>query len=40
MLNGMLTVIKTNDLRLARELRQMDDVVDELYSAITLVTGG
>lgn len=34
MLNGMLTVIKTNDLRLARELRQMDDVVDELYSAI------
>ncbi|TAL64734.1 MAG: Na/Pi cotransporter family protein [Burkholderiaceae bacterium] len=34
MLNGMLTVIRTNDLRLARELRQMDDTVDELYSAI------
>jgi phosphate:Na+ symporter len=34
MLNGMLTVIKTDDLRLARELRGMDDTVDELYSAI------
>ncbi|MEO6972671.1 MAG: Na/Pi cotransporter family protein [Rhodoferax sp.] len=34
MMNGMLTVIKTNDLRLAGELRKMDDTVDELYSAI------
>jgi phosphate:Na+ symporter len=34
MLLGMLTVIKTNDLRLAQELRKLDDDVDELYSAI------
>ncbi|WHZ12442.1 MAG: Sodium-dependent phosphate transporter [Burkholderiaceae bacterium] len=34
MLTGMLTVIKTDDLRLARELRRMDDTVDQLYSAI------
>jgi phosphate:Na+ symporter len=34
MLVGMLTVIKTNDLRLAEELRRLDDDVDELYSAI------
>ena len=34
MLGGMLTVIKTNDLRLAEELRKLDDDVDELYSAI------
>ncbi len=34
MMNGMLTVIKTDDLRLAEELRRMDDTVDELYSAI------
>jgi phosphate:Na+ symporter len=34
MLNGVLTVIKTNDLRLAEELRKMDDSVDELYSSI------
>jgi phosphate:Na+ symporter len=34
MLTGMLTVIKTNDLRLAEELRALDDDVDELYSAI------
>ncbi|QDL36820.1 Na/Pi cotransporter family protein [Rhodoferax sediminis] len=34
MMNGMLTVIKTNDLRLAQELRKMDDTVDELYTAI------
>ena len=34
MLVGMLTVIKTNDLRLAEELRKLDDDVDELYSAI------
>jgi phosphate:Na+ symporter len=34
MLVGMLQVIKTNDLRLAQELRKLDDNVDELYSAI------
>jgi phosphate:Na+ symporter len=34
MLVGMLSVIKNNDLRLAGELRKLDDHVDELYSAI------
>ncbi len=34
MMVGMLTVIKNNDLRLADELRKLDDSVDELYSAI------
>lgn len=34
MLLGMLRVIKDNDLRLAQELRRMDDTVDQLYSAI------
>ena len=34
MLVGMLTVIKSNDLHLAEELRALDDDVDELYSAI------
>ena len=34
MLLGMLRVIKDNDLRLAEELRKLDDTVDELYSAI------
>jgi phosphate:Na+ symporter len=34
MLLGMLTVIRNNDLRLAEELRKLDDTVDELYSAI------
>jgi phosphate:Na+ symporter len=34
MLVGMLQVIKTNDLRLAEELRKLDDDVDELYSSI------
>jgi phosphate:Na+ symporter len=34
MLRGMLTVIKTNDLALAEQLRKLDDTVDELYSAI------
>ncbi|MFI5443704.1 Na/Pi cotransporter family protein [Polaromonas sp. UC242_47] len=34
MMMGMLSVIKHNDLRLAEELRQLDDTVDELYSAI------
>jgi phosphate:Na+ symporter len=31
---GMLKVIKTNDIKLAEELRKLDDSVDELYSAI------
>jgi len=34
MLRGMLSVIRHNDLRLAEELRKLDDHVDELYSAI------
>ena len=34
MLLGMLRVIKENDLRLAEELRKLDDTVDQLYSAI------
>jgi phosphate:Na+ symporter len=34
MMVGMLSVIKNNDLRLAEELRRLDDSVDELYSAI------
>ena len=34
MLRGMVTVIRQNDLKLAEELRKMDDTVDELYSAI------
>jgi phosphate:Na+ symporter len=34
MLIGMLNVIRNNDLRLAQELRNLDDMVDELYSAI------
>jgi phosphate:Na+ symporter len=34
MLIGMLDVIRHNDLRLSQELRQLDDTVDELYSAI------
>jgi phosphate:Na+ symporter len=34
MLTGMLEVIRNNDLRLAEDLRKMDDTVDELYSAI------
>jgi phosphate:Na+ symporter len=34
MLRGMLPVIRNNDLRLAEELRKLDDHVDELYSAI------
>ena len=33
-MSGMLRVIKNNDLRLAEELRKLDDTVDELYSAI------
>ncbi|MDP3759062.1 MAG: Na/Pi cotransporter family protein [Ramlibacter sp.] len=34
MMVGMLTVIKNNDIKLAEELRKLDDSVDELYSAI------
>lgn len=34
MLIGMLSVIRNNDLRLARELRKLDDTVDTLYSDI------
>ncbi len=34
MLRGTLLVIKDNDLALAQDLRQLDDTVDELYSAI------
>ena len=32
--DAMLAVIKNNDLKLAGELRSLDDDVDELYSAI------
>jgi len=34
MMVGMLTVIKTDDIKLAEDLRKLDDSVDELYSAI------
>ena len=34
MLNGILPVLRDNDLVLAEHLRKMDDTVDELYSAI------
>ena len=34
MLRGMLVVIRKSDLRLAQELRKMDDTVDALYSSI------
>jgi phosphate:Na+ symporter len=36
MLAGMLTVLTTNDRTLAGQLRKMDDVVDELYTAVKL----
>jgi phosphate:Na+ symporter len=36
MLTGMLTVLKNNDRMLAEKLRKMDDVVDDLYTAIKL----
>ncbi len=36
MLQGLLTVIKTNDRALAMRLRKLDDVVDELYTAVKL----
>jgi phosphate:Na+ symporter len=34
MLLGVLQVIQKNDLKLAEDLRKMDDAVDELYSSI------
>ena len=34
MLSGILPVLRDNDLVLAEQLRNMDDTVDELYSAI------
>jgi phosphate:Na+ symporter len=34
MIVGMLSVIKNNDLKLAQDLRKLDDHVDELYSDI------
>ena len=34
MLLGVIPVIKNNDLKLAEDLRRLDDTVDELYSAI------
>jgi phosphate:Na+ symporter len=34
MLRGIIPVIKNNDLALSGRLRQLDDTVDELYSAI------
>jgi phosphate:Na+ symporter len=36
MLTGMLTVLRTNDRALAERLRRMDDIVDELYTAVKL----
>ena len=36
MLEGLLSVIRTNDAELARRLRRMDDDVDGLYTAIKL----
>ena len=36
MLAGLLTVIRTNDAQLARQIRRMDDDVDGLYTAIKL----
>ena len=34
MLRGLITVIRTNDLDMAEQLRRLDDTVDELYTAI------
>src|SRR6185369_17265672 len=36
MLNGMLTGLRTNDLKLAEELRKMAGMIDDLYTAIKL----
>jgi len=36
MLAGVLNAVRTNDGKLAREVRRMDDVVDDLYTSIKL----
>ncbi len=36
MLNGMLAVLRNNDLKLSQELRKLDDDIDDLYTAIKL----
>ncbi len=36
MLSGLLQVIKTNDRDLAQRIRKMDDIVDDLYTAVKL----
>jgi len=36
MLSGVLTVLTTNDRGLAQQLKKLDDVVDELYTAVKL----
>jgi phosphate:Na+ symporter len=36
MLSGMLTVLTTNDRMLGQRLKKLDDVVDELYTAVKL----
>jgi len=36
MLNGMLDVLRNNDLKLSQELRKLDDDIDDLYTAIKL----
>jgi phosphate:Na+ symporter len=36
MLAGLLTVLKTNDFALAEQLRQRDDEIDRLYTAVKL----
>ena len=36
MLAGVLTVLRTNDRNLAERLRKLDDVVDDLYTAVKL----
>src|SRR5437762_1412856 len=36
MLTGMLLVLRTNDRALAERLRKMDDIVDDLYTAVKL----
>jgi phosphate:Na+ symporter len=36
MMAGLLTVIRTNDAQLARQIRRMDDDVDGLYTSIKL----
>ena len=36
MLSGLLTVLKTNDFALAEQLRQRDDEIDRLYTAVKL----